>query len=178
MGLMILDSQEHRQAVSDLLCASLKLNLPVRLRVEGRSMYPFLRPGDMVLVDPVENSRLRRGDVVVVLRGSEFFIHRLLVVGQQHYLTKGDGEHIADSPSLPEDIVGVVQFIERGDFRYRMEDRWLANLNRLLGWLGALEASGFAACWPGRPFRSLVWLILWLARMNRGINSEKVGILR
>ena len=62
---------------------------PARVRVEGYSMYPFLRPGQLVGVKPVENS-LSCGKCYVFLRSNDLVIHRLLFVSGEKAVFFGD----------------------------------------------------------------------------------------
>lgn len=70
---------------------------PLRLRVRGRSMWPTLRPGDQVTVEPAAVDEVRAGDWVL-LRGQEgVFLHRLLgVTDDNQLLTKGDAHRFPD----------------------------------------------------------------------------------
>ena len=50
----------------------------MRLRVQGSSMWPTLRPGDQVTVEPVTIDDLRTGDWVLLRGPSGLFLHRFL----------------------------------------------------------------------------------------------------
>ena len=80
------------------------LSGPLRLRVNGRSMLPTLRPGDEVVVHPVTAEALEPGDWVVVRNAQGAFLHRYLGRRDGAVVTKGDG-HRALDPLWPSDAV-------------------------------------------------------------------------
>lgn len=88
------------------------LDLPeAPLRVERRSMEPTLRPGDLLNLEKVTPSQLRIGDIVVYERQGVLVVHRLLAVGYNWLLSKGDALKAADAPvpvhALRGRVVGI-----------------------------------------------------------------------
>lgn len=117
----------------------------LRLRVRGHSMAPLLRSGDVVWVEPVAPSALRRGDLVVVQRQGAWITHRLIARRGDRWYTKGDGLCHPD-PAVPgEAILGRVIAIERDGSRIELRQRRWRVIHRILGWWGWLQAQGFAA---------------------------------
>lgn len=86
---------------------------PLRLRVNGRSMAPLLRPGDWVIVAAGRPEDLARGDLVVIRSGDSLITHRLLRVRPGRLLTKGDNTWRADPPVEPGAVLGRVMARER-----------------------------------------------------------------
>lgn len=77
------------------------------LKVTGRSMYPALERGDIVIVDP--RSRAQRGDIALVRQfGHGPVLHRVVSVGAEGLVTKGDANRTADVAPVSEDEVGGV----------------------------------------------------------------------
>jgi len=125
----------------------------IRLRVSGDSMAPLIEPGDVVLVRHVNPEDLRRGDLILVEQGGAFLTHRLVTAGAHRVRTKGDNASHADPPVLPQDVLGRVMGVEKGDVQSPPKDgrrieldegRW-PMVNRLLGLLGWCEVKLFAA---------------------------------
>ena len=81
--------------------------------VNGWSMYPALRPGDILLVDSSPSSRVRPGTIVVfqVPDKNELVVHRVtgtrINEGRQWYMTRGDNNRHTEEKVSPEWIVGT-----------------------------------------------------------------------
>jgi phage repressor protein C with HTH and peptisase S24 domain len=85
-----------------------------RLRVNGFSMWPAVRPGDVIHVRSVDPSHLTRGDVVLFVRHGALFAHRLIGRTGKALLTRGDAHWRADPPLRPSQVLGRVELVERG----------------------------------------------------------------
>jgi hypothetical protein len=92
------------------------LSGPLRLSVRGRSMWPTLRPGDQVTVEPAALDELRPGDWVLLKGSSGLFLHRLLGRTREGLLlTKGDGHRAPDPPWPPDALRGrAITFSRQG----------------------------------------------------------------
>ena len=89
----------------------------LRIKPDGYSMFPAIRPGDIIIIAPVKNrSNLTPGDIVVYKRDSDFVLHRLTDI--QHmddnpvFITRGDSAMNEDKPITAEEIIGIVTTIE------------------------------------------------------------------
>src|SRR5713101_1491686 len=105
---------------------NLELHGRVCLRVQGSSMLPWVRPGDLVLVERAVSEEARCGEVVLAQREGQLFAHRLI---EKHggdfpeIVTKGDAHPAAD-PRLPaSDLLGRVLWIQRGGKRLHLDSR-------------------------------------------------------
>lgn len=83
--------------------------------IAGASMEPTFRPGDgYVVIRPL--FPIRPGDIVVyrpVVLPTEYVVHRVVEVGREGLITRGDAQAAADQrlgepPVAPERVVGVV----------------------------------------------------------------------
>ncbi|WFO76330.1 signal peptidase I [Desulfurococcaceae archaeon MEX13E-LK6-19] len=89
--------------------------------VEGKSMFPLLREGDIVFIKKVSPEDIHVGDVIVYEYRGKYIIHRVIKVihqnGKTYYVTKGDNNFVIDpyyEPGVPYDKVkGKV--VEIGD---------------------------------------------------------------
>ena len=100
----------------------------LRVRARGWSMYPFIRHGDVIEVEPVEASAVRVGDVIFCRDEVDRFVtHRVVKRGKAHsqgaLVTKGDWTSRADPLVHPEQVLGRVVAIERGAKRIRLNTR-------------------------------------------------------
>jgi signal peptidase I len=89
----------------------------LRIKPAGYSMFPAIRPGDVVIIAPVKNrSNLTPGDIVVFKRDSDFVLHRLTDIRNHEEnilcVTRGDSSTNEDKPITADEIIGVVTTIE------------------------------------------------------------------
>lgn len=88
--------------------------LSVEIRVTGSSMSPFIRPGDVIVLDPPGPHPVRVGDVLGFLRGpSRLAIHRVVAKHGNAPVLRGDGAQVDDGSVMPEAIVGRVRSVLR-----------------------------------------------------------------
>ncbi|MEO8078361.1 MAG: signal peptidase I [Acidobacteriota bacterium] len=83
-----------------------------RLRVGGTSMLPTIRPGDVLLIRPVEITSVEPGEVILFRAGGRLFVHRVVqpvVSGADRILiTRGDNHAHPDQPVTAVDLLGRV----------------------------------------------------------------------
>lgn len=78
---------------------------------KGMSMFPTLRDGDELVIEPYQHQELKSGDILFYknLQNSEWQAHRLLrPLASGHYLVKGDWSCQLDEPLDPHAIFGIV----------------------------------------------------------------------
>jgi hypothetical protein len=113
---------------------------PVRLMVVSGSMSPLLLPGDSIYMEFAPPESLKRGDIVVFRKGESLVTHRLVSIGPNGCLTKGDALFRCDSSITRADIAGrVIAFDHKGKITRLSGWRWRI-LNRMLGLFGSWEA--------------------------------------
>ena len=112
---------------------------PVRLTVISDSMWPLLRTGDTIRVQPIEPSAIRVDEVVVVRRGAELITHRLLAIDGEQWVTGGDNAVLVDAAVSRTACLGQVIAIEGGGQPIDIAPvRW-AQLNHRLGQIGRVH---------------------------------------
>ena len=123
-------------------------NVPVT--VSGSSMVPFLRPGDTVYLNPVEELP-RRGDIVLFTRPSgQYILHRVVKVNADgSYIMLGDAQTQRERIESAASIHGiVVSALHKGKLLTPKSFRWRI----------------FATVWqwvvPLRPFIMKSWKII------------------
>ncbi len=104
----------------ELLAAGHTLTVHVR----GYSMFPWLRPGDLIRVEPVDATSLRPGDVILFRAGGVAITHRLLRWKDGRLITKGDAAPCPDRPLSPVEVAGRVIEVRRGDRVWRLDRGW------------------------------------------------------
>jgi signal peptidase I len=96
----------------------------VCLRALGGSMFPWIRPGDLLFVRKCEFETISRGDVILFEQGGRFFVHRVIrrvlladVESRSNknraLVTKGDALDGEDLPVSADQFLGRVIRIHR-----------------------------------------------------------------
>jgi hypothetical protein len=102
------DRPQSRQFESfSLHC--LQAGIRIRFQARGASMASAIRDGEIVYVRPASESRLRRGDIVLVKAEHGFRLHRLVVAdaARDQFITRGDSGKQNDSPVRRRHILGI-----------------------------------------------------------------------
>lgn len=144
---------EHGNIIRELGFSLLDEGKTLRIRAEGYSMYPAIKAGTIVYVEPVEDPH--PGEIIAWKRESGFVVHRLVRIidsdGQSLYITRGDSCANEDIPVKRAQIAGRVVSAETQQ-----------------GMKKSLDSK------PVRRFsyiynRFLVWIILIFKRILKGI---------
>jgi signal peptidase len=93
----------------------------VDLPAEGTSMYPLIKQGNICRFIPCEAMKLKKGEIILFHTSSGSMVaHRLLSIehanGQVKYLVKGDTNYGTDEPVYPEQLIGKLSSINKGDY--------------------------------------------------------------
>jgi len=92
--------------------------------ISGRSMQPLIQSGDHVLVEH-GCPTLHPGDIVVFRHRGILIAHRIIRIeaGQSGPMltTKGDNVPYFDPPLTPDNVIGRVLMIERGNHRLSLD---------------------------------------------------------
>ncbi len=93
----------------------LSVGLPLRVKCRGQSMYPFIKHGDILLIEVVNADKLNPGDIAFYcLPSGTFIVHRFIKRnGSGSFLTNGDSMRQSDEPVTVEQVFGRVIQIER-----------------------------------------------------------------
>ena len=103
------------KALLELLSAVLEKGMPFRFMAKGGSMWPFIKNGDVITINPLSGGPLGVGDVAIFLclDTGKAMVHR--VVGKQgdSFLMKGDNSPSPDGLIPKKDILGRISKVER-----------------------------------------------------------------
>ncbi len=96
--------------------------ITIRIAASGYSMFPAVRPGDIIHISPLtEGAELQPGDIVAIKRSDDFVVHRYMATteqdGKEVLLTRGDATLRYDPPAEWGHIAGIVTAIIRGKKR-------------------------------------------------------------
>jgi len=104
----------------------------LRLVTQGHSMWPRLRDGQLVVVEPLVGPP-RVGDVVLIATPSRLILHRVIRSDARAIITKGDAAPRDDGPIPRAAILGRLG--------RRWDDALCAAISRRSGRLGARALS-------------------------------------
>lgn len=129
MEKMVANKGMKETRLAALSAEVLKSGNRLRFRAKGGSMYPFVRDGDVLLVEPCSSEDIRIGQVIYYrARWGGMVAHR--VTGQERrngaalLITKGDSCPGADRPIVPGQVLGRVTALERDGKRIPMDRGW------------------------------------------------------
>jgi signal peptidase I len=109
--------KEPRQKLSEAVKDLLSQGHSVELSAYGRSMIPFLHPGQKVKLTPTELSLIVRGDLVAFHKQDYLVVHRVHDVhslnGAIQLITKGDSNLNPDAPVTSENYLAKVSGVYR-----------------------------------------------------------------
>jgi signal peptidase I len=118
----------HAQIISGLKAKDI-----FRFKVTGNCMWPLIQKGDWVFIEPfVNKSELQTGEIVLMDRGTDFVVHRLIRINNTEIITQGDRSKIPDPPMKREKIIGKVILIEKSWCRLRLTNPIIHCINRIL----------------------------------------------
>ena len=90
----------------------------IRVRAEGFSMYPSIKPGSVIFIEPFKiGAEPIPGEIIAWKRDSGFVVHRLIRCyiqkHQKYFITRGDSIMVEDDPVLFDQIAGKVVQVEK-----------------------------------------------------------------
>jgi signal peptidase I len=120
----------------ELLKCAFERRAPVRMTVFGKSMIPFLRNGDVIILSSLGGEPPQIGDIVAFEQAEpkRLLIHRLIHQSQDGYEMKGDNCDESDGIISILDMLGMVTDIERksrhANIGIKRAKGWIAWLSR------------------------------------------------
>ncbi|MFT4524489.1 MAG: hypothetical protein ACI85F_000632 [Bacteroidia bacterium] len=144
--LSTLDKDQAKRLSRDLL----ESGKTIKLKLDGRSMFPSILPGDVATVHKVDASELKLGQVVVFEISNSWIAHRIVglkkINGQTVIRTQGDAITKLDDDMGIDSILGLVITVERSGV--------LVKTNRLASWFYVRL----------RPFPQIASTYAWVVR--------------
>jgi signal peptidase len=105
--------------------AALERNQRVRLTATGSSMFPFIRGGDVVELEPMHSLPVV-GDLVLaqcasVPEDERYVLHRVVRVKGEGFFLRGDAQPDCEGPFTRGDVLGRVTLIYRNGRAHRLD---------------------------------------------------------
>jgi signal peptidase I len=112
----------------------------LRFQAHGRSMYPFIKHGDIISIEQRNGSTVSKGDVIFYRKqDGSTAAHRLVKVSGRKdktvLLTKGDALKYTDPPVSPAQVMGRVILIEGRERNLKLNG-WTGRMfGRFVAWM-------------------------------------------
>jgi signal peptidase I len=89
----------------------------IRVKAEGFSMYPTIKPGSVIFIEPFkQDTEPVPGEIIAWKREEGFVVHRLMKIAEKDnarfIITRGDSSISEDEPVLHDQIAGRVVRVE------------------------------------------------------------------
>lgn len=144
----------------DLIIDSLRKNGPLTIKAIGTSMWPFIREGDLVLLEESSLEKIDVGDLVVYVKPKKLDIlisHRVVKKTGKSLISKGDGWLFRYDIIRGCDLVGRLKGIIRKEGYINLDTNFYKRFNRTI------------ACLSLRvPFLLFIYnLLLWRCKFYR-----------
>jgi len=107
------NSNKSQNIVKDIGLSLLAEGKTIRIKAHGYSMYPCIKPGSMILIEPISvKGRPVPGEIIAIRRENGLIVHRLTKIfikyGIITFIARGDSNSFADNPLRLEKIAGRV----------------------------------------------------------------------
>jgi signal peptidase I len=119
----------------------------IRIKAHGYSMYPCIKPGSLILIEPVIlKGPPKPGEIIAIKRENGLIVHRLVRTfskgGVTFYVARGDSNAYADNPVKISKIAGRIVGAEttgenpvKADIRINTKPNYFSNRIRVIGLL-------------------------------------------
>ncbi|MEN6439421.1 MAG: S24/S26 family peptidase [Syntrophobacter sp.] len=120
-GAMTIPARQFMPVIRD----ALESGQHVRMTARGSSMFPFIRGGDVVALEPLETTPVV-GDIVLAqcasaAEGERYVLHRVVRVGGGAFFLRGDSQKDCEGPFLREDILGRATLVIHNGREHRLD---------------------------------------------------------
>jgi signal peptidase I len=137
--------RNSRAIIKDIGLTLLSEGKTIRIKAHGYSMYPCIKPGSLLLIEPINLKGLPRpGEIIAIRRENGMIVHRLSRIinksGVTCYIARGDSNAYADNPVKIDKIAGRITGAEttgenpvRADIRINTKPKYFLNRIRVIG---------------------------------------------
>ena len=109
-----MNNRPNNQAiVKDVGLTLLSEGKTIRIKAHGYSMYPCIKPGSLILIEPLNVRGLpSEGEIIAIKGENGLVVHRLYKIinksGSVSYIARGDSNAYADNPLKIDKIAGRI----------------------------------------------------------------------
>ena len=137
-------TSDDNKIVRDLGFSLLSEGTTLKIKADGYSMYPSIKPGTTIFIGPqTEYTDLVPGEIIAWKRESGFVVHRFIRIENRGnefvYFTRGDSSKYEDKPVTRDHIAGKVIRVEDRKHRIREGSRLIKkpcySINMIIVWI-------------------------------------------
>jgi signal peptidase I len=105
--------RNNHAIVKDIGLTLLSEGKTIRIKAHGYSMYPCIKPGSLILIEPLNIKGMPLpGEIIAIRREAGIIVHRLAKImkknGTTYYIARGDSNAHADNPVKIDMIAGRI----------------------------------------------------------------------
>ena len=103
----------NHNIVKDIGLTLLSEGKTIRIKAHGYSMYPCIKPGSLILIEPINlKGKPVPGEIIAIRRENGLIVHRLAKIviknGITFFIARGDSNAYADNPVKIDKIAGRI----------------------------------------------------------------------
>ena len=108
-----MSNQDKKLIIKNTGLTLLSEGKTIRIKAHGYSMYPCIKPGSLVLIEPIHlKGAPVQGEIIAITRENGMILHRLVKIVVKNnvtsYIARGDGNAFADDPVKIDKIAGRI----------------------------------------------------------------------
>jgi signal peptidase I len=138
-------NQKRKIMVNNTGLTLLSEGKTIRMKAHGYSMYPCIKPGSLILIEPIRLKGFpRRGEIIAIKTDSGLIVHRLVKIVVKNnistYIARGDSNAFNDEPVKIDKIAGRIVGAEttgenpvRANIRINTRPTYFINRLRVIG---------------------------------------------
>jgi signal peptidase I len=139
------NGRNNHTIVKDIGLTLLAEGKTIRIKAHGYSMFPCIKPGSLILIEPLNIKGMPRpGEIIAIKRENGLIVHRLSRILNQNsvkcYIARGDSNAYADNPVKIDKIAGRIVGAEStgenpvpADIRINTRPKYFINRIRVIG---------------------------------------------
>ncbi|MDQ1296664.1 MAG: ATP-binding cassette, subfamily bacterial [Bacteroidota bacterium] len=103
----------NHNIVKDVGFTLLSEGKTIRIKAHGYSMYPCIKPGSLILIEPIHIKGMPvPGEIIAIKRENGLIVHRLTKIiirdGVKSFIARGDSNAYDDNPVSSDKIAGRI----------------------------------------------------------------------
>lgn len=94
----------------NLISQTLNRNQSISFYATGNSMYPLIKNGQKIKINPGKFSQIKVGQIVAYRQENNIVVHQCLFKSTKYLVTYGLNNHFIDPPTISKQILGITNY--------------------------------------------------------------------